>query len=418
MRRAILWTVLGLGCSAGPAGDDEATPSGDTAPETPPEELRRPVQRGSTPNAPEQSPAFAEQTRAPQPAERTRFTTEVVAGGLERPWGLEVLPDGRLIVTEKPGRLRIVAADGRLGDPIAGVPDVTAASDQGGLLDVALAPDFASSRMVYLSYAEDRGAGANGATVARARLSDDETELEGPLDVIFRQMPAWASTKHYGCRLVFAPDGNLFVTLGERSNPEPRELAQDPTNHLGTVVRIAPDGSVPDDNPFVGDPAGADEVWSYGHRNPQSATLDGEGRLWTVEHGPAGGDELNRPLAGRNYGWPEITYGENYNGAPIGEGLTEKAGMEQPVYYWDPVIAPSGMAYYDADLFEGFRGDFLIGGLQAQAVVRLSMRGDLVYTEEWLDVGARVRDVRVAPDGSILALVDASSGQILRLTPR
>lgn len=375
-------------------------------------ELRPPVEQRS-PNASGQTPAFEGQTRAPQPSAQSRFTLETVAEGMRIIWGLEFLPDGRMIVNERPGRMRIVSQDGTVGEPIAGLPEIVAV-DQAGLLDVALDPAFAENRYVYASYAEPRTGNINGTAVFRARLSDDERSLQD-LTVIFRQEPGWNSTKHYGSRLVFTPDGNLFVTLGERSKSEPRQLAQDPTNHIGTVVRIRPDGSVPEDNPFVGRSEGADEVWSYGHRNLQAATLDGAGQLWTVEHGPRGGDELNRPQPGTNYGWPVITYGENYNGQPMGAGITAQDGLEQPVYYWDPVIAPSGMDVYDGTLFPGWSGNLLIGGLQAQAVVRLDVRDGRVFTEEWLDVGTRVRDVKVGPDGAVYVGTDV--GDILRLVP-
>ncbi|HEU4533035.1 MAG TPA: PQQ-dependent sugar dehydrogenase, partial [Polyangiaceae bacterium] len=286
-------------------------------------------------------------------------------------------------------------------------------------LDVALGPNFASDRTIYWSYSEPRGDDENGTSVARARL----TERGGrawldEVRVIFRQAPAWDSTKHFGSRLVFAPDGTLFVTLGERSLPKPREHAQRLDGLLGKTVRLNADGSVPADNPFVGRAGARPEIWSYGHRNLQSAALDGRGRLWTVEHGPRGGDELNRPEAGKNYGWPIITYGINYDGDPIGQGLTQREGLEQPVYYWDPVIAPSGMAWYDAPLFPAWRESFLIGGLVSMGLVVVKMEGDRVAHEERIDLGVRTRDVKVGPDGAVYVVTDRDDGRVLRLTPR
>lgn len=420
MGRFIVLAAL-LGCTAGKSttgvtdADEPSTETDtDTVP-TPTEELRPPVQRGNPPNADWQSPAFDGQRRAPQPATDTAFEVESFATGLVRPWALEVMPDGRLIVTERPGRMRIIETDGTLGDPLSGLPGVVD-SGQGGLLDVALPPDFATSKQVYWSYSEDRGSGENATAVARGTLSADETGLE-TVEVIFQQQPAWASSLHFGSRLVFADDGMLFVTLGERSSVSSRVFAQDPTTHLGAVIRIRPDGSAPDDNPTFDDDNALPELWSKGHRNPQSAALDAQGRLWTVEHGPRGGDELNMPVAGGNHGWPVVTYGEEYSGAKVGSGVTVQEGIEQPVYYWDPVIAPSGMRFYDGDLFEGWQGNILIGGLVAEALVRLTLVDDKVYTEEWLDLGTRVRDVAVAPDGAILVVEDTRQADVLRITP-
>jgi glucose/arabinose dehydrogenase len=362
-------------------------------------------------------PAGAEQTRAPAPASASQVQVTTIARGLEHPWGLAFLPDGRMLVSERPGRLRIAERDGRLSPPLAGVPAV-AADNQGGLLDVALSPDFASSGLVYLSYAEPRGGRANGTAVARGRLvaSGGGGRLEGT-GVIFRQEPAGSGGFHFGSRLAFARDGTLFVTLGERYQ---KETAQDLSRHWGKVVRIAADGSVPEDNPFVGRAGVRAEIWSSGHRNPQSAAIHpGTGKLWTVEHGARGGDEINVPLAGRNYGWPTITYGRDYSGARIGTG-TAAPGLEQPVYYWDPSIAPSGMAFYTADLVPAWKGNLFVGALAGRHLARLILDGERVVAEEKLlvDLAERIRDVRQGPDGALYVLTDAAEGRILRVTAR
>jgi len=366
------------------------------------------------PNAPAQRPAFAGQTRAPVIQDEVRLQLTVVAAGLVNPWGMAELPDGSWLVTERPGRLRLVAPSGTVSQPIGGVPEVDARG-QGGLLDVAVRNDFAQTRRVWLSYAEPRGDGMNATAVATGVLSPDGAALS-QVRVIFQQQPAWRSTHHFGSRLVFDRTGALFVTTGERSSAEPRRLSQDVGTHLGKVLRIAPEGG-----PAVGNPriaGGLPEIWSYGHRNLQSAALGPDGALWTVEHGPRGGDELNRPEPGRNYGWPVISYGLEYSGRTIGEGSTAQAGMEQPVYYWDPVIAPSGMAFYQGDLFPAWRGSVLIGGLIARGLVRLTLDGNRVTGEaRYLQGRERVRDVEVARDGAVMLLTDAQNGALIRVTP-
>jgi aldose sugar dehydrogenase len=334
-----------------------------------------------------------------------------VARGLAHPWGLAFLPDGRMLVTERPGRLRLVGSDGRLSDQLAGVPEV-AAGGQGGLLDVALSPGFAQDRLVYLSFSEPGPGGASTA-VARGRLS--ERGLEGT-QVVWRQQPKVNGTFHWGSRLVFRPDGTLFVTLGDRLSH--REAAQDLAVTLGKIVRINADGSTPRDNPFAGRDGARPEIWSYGHRNVQAAALDATGRLWTVEHGARGGDELNQPQAGRNYGWPIVTYGVDYSGARIGVG-TSRPGMEQPVYYWDPVIAPSGALFYSGDRFRAWQGDLFVGSLQPGRLVRLRLADGRVVLEERyvIDPRERIRDVRQGPDGLIYLLIDSPRGRIVRLEP-
>jgi glucose/arabinose dehydrogenase len=373
----------------------------------------------AAPNVPEFKPAFAGQTRAPAVKTRTAFAVTEVAGGFNKPWALAFLPDGRMLVTEKAaGTLRIVTRQGAKSAPVTGLPP-SDNRDQGGMLDVAVAPDFARSGLIYWSYAEPRQ-GGNGTAVARGRLVADAQapRVEGAT-VIFRMQPTIDSTKHYGGRLVFASDGKLFVALGERSILPGRVQAQDPGSHLGKIVRINPDGSVPKDNPFVGRAGARPEIWSIGHRNIESAALDAKGRLWEVEMGPRGGDELNRPERGKDYGWPTIGYGEEYSGARIHE-RTQANGMEQPAYYWDPVISPSGMIFYSGKLFPEWRGNAFIGGLSSKALVRLVIDGDRVVGEERLltERGERIREVAEGPDGAVYVLTDAPDGRLLRIAPR
>lgn len=334
---------------------------------------------------------------------------EPVAGGLVHPWGLAFLPDGRMLVTERPGRLRIVTPDGQVSAPLAGLPEVHP-HGQGGLLDVALDPAFAENSRVYFSFAEPGEGGASTA-VGRGRL---EGEALLDVEVIFVQQPKVSGDAHFGSRLAFAPDGSLFVTLGERFKFEP---AQDLANHLGTIVRIHPDGTVPDDNPFVGQANALPEIWSYGHRNVQAGTIHPEtGALWAIEHGPRGGDEINVPEAGRNYGWPLVSWGMHYDGRPIPDPPT-RPDLAQSIYQWTPVIAPSGMTFYTGNRFPAWQGNLLVGGLVARAIVRLEADGQAVTEVERIGLGARIRDVVQGPDGAVYALTDQASGEILRLTP-
>ncbi|MBX3703192.1 MAG: PQQ-dependent sugar dehydrogenase [Steroidobacteraceae bacterium] len=347
--------------------------------------------------------------------ERARVRVVEVAAGLEHPWGLAFLPDGRMLVTERPGRLRILGSDGSLSAPVAGLPAVHAIG-QGGLLDVAADPDFSANRFIYLSYAERRGGETNGTTVARARLADDA--LTG-LEVIFRQQPAVESPAHFGGRLVFARDGRLFLTLGERSARHFIDRAQSLEDHFGKVVRIERDGRVPADNPFAGRADARPEIWSLGHRNPQGAALHPDtGELWSSEHGPRGGDELNVVRAGRNYGWPVITYGVAYSGDPIGIG-THHQGMEQPVYQWTPSIGTSGLAFYTAERIPGWKGSAFVGGLVGRQLARLELDGERVLRVEELFTGLRerIRDVRQGPDGLLYLLTDSPQGRLLRVEP-
>jgi len=368
------------------------------------------------PNAADQKPQSPDQTRAPLPATLTKPAVAIVAEGLPQLWSLEFLPDGGMLVTAKEGRMFIIGANGAVGADIRGIPEV-ASGGQGGLLDVALAPDYETTNEIFFSFSEPRE-GGNGTSVARARLVRESNggRIEN-LTVIFRQTPTFNGGNHFGSRLVFGQNGALFVTVGERSNAAVRVQAQDVASGLGKVFRIDRNGAALPDNPLVGTAGALPEIWSLGHRNMQAATIDDKGRLWTVEHGPRGGDELNRPEAGKNYGWPEVTYGIDYSGAPIGEGLTTQTGTEQPVYYWDPVIAPSGMAFYQGDQFPEWKGAFLVGGLVAQAIVVLHMDGDRVAAEEHVPLGARVRDVKVAMDGSVIAITETRGGgsRIMRL---
>jgi glucose/arabinose dehydrogenase len=347
--------------------------------------------------------------------DKVEVIIETVARNLENPWGLAFLPDNRMLVTERPGRLRIADADGTLSEPIRGVPRVVARG-QGGLLDVALDPNFAQNRLVYLSFAEDRGEGRAGTSVARGRLNANATALEA-VQIVFRQEPTHTGNNHWGSRLIFDRDGNLFVTLGDRFDL--RNQAQKPANHLGKIVRIKPDGGAAPNNPFLNRENARPEIWSLGHRNVQSAALHPTtGELWTVEHGARGGDEVNIPQKGKNYGWPVISYGVDYSGAKIGEG-TKKEGLEQPVYYWDPSIAPSGMAFYTGDKFPAWRGSILVGALAGKLVSRLETNGNRVTGEERMleQLGERIRDVRQGPDGLVYLLTDSRNGRILRMKP-
>jgi glucose/arabinose dehydrogenase len=356
--------------------------------------------------------AQAPRSPTPKPIDGV-VRAETVARGLEHPWGLAFLPDGRMLVTERPGRLRLVDRDGRISAPLAGVPTVQARG-QGGLLDVALDPRFGENRLVYLSYAEPGDGGTAGTAVARGRLGDAGIDQ---VRVIYRQQPKVSGTNHFGSRLVFARDGTLFVTQGDRYTY--RDGAQDLAVGFGKIMRIHPDGSVPHDNPFVGRAGAQPEIWSSGHRNIQGATLHpATGQLWIVEHGPRGGDELNRPEAGKNYGWPVITYGAEYWGPRIGEG-TAKPGMEQPLYYWDPVIAPSGLLFYTGDAIPDWKGSLLIGSLRPGLLVRLDLaEGRVAQEERYLaDLAERIRDVRQGPDGHPYLLTDRSDGRILRVVP-
>ena len=341
------------------------------------------------------------------------ITVETVAGGLVHPWALAFLPDGRMLVTERPGRMRIVTPDGALSPPLAGVPQVVARS-QAGLLDVALDRGFAQNRTIYFCFNADVGGAVE---VARALVDAGATPRLDQVTIIFRQQGPPASGLNLACRIAQAPDGSLFVSLGDHFSA--RDEAQNLANHIGKIVRIKPDGSVPPDNPFVNKAGAKPEIWSFGHRNSQGAAINpATGKFWMHEHGPRGGDEIKIPEAGKNYGWPVIGYGIDYNGARIHEA-TSKPGMEQPVKYWVPSIAPSGMAFYSGRLVPAWRGNLFVGALAGQMLVRLEVSGDTVGREERLLTGLRerVRDVREGPDGALYLLTDNSAGRILRVAP-
>ena len=375
-------------------------------------------------NNPEQKPAVAGQTDAPEQKGNVAFDVVTVAEGLQNPWGLAFLPGGKMLVTERPGRLRVLSADGKLSAPVTGLPPVDARG-QGGLLDVALDPGFAKNNLIYWSYAEPREGGENNTAVARGKFVDDAAAPRvDEVQVIYHQAPTLASRLHFGSRLVFGRDGTLFVTQGDRSDIPGRMQAQKMESGIGKIVRINTDGSIPKDNPFVGKEGVRPEIWSIGHRNIQSAALHPTtGELWEVEHGTRGGDEINIARKGKDYGWPTIAYGIEYRGGAITGNITQQAGMEQPLYYWDPIIGPSGMTFYTGSLFPAWKGNLFIGGHGTRDLVRLVLDGEKVVGEERLlkDLQPKpeaIRDVRTGPDGALYVVTDGAAGRILKLVPK
>jgi glucose/arabinose dehydrogenase len=370
-----------------------------------------------SPEGRDQKPAFAGQTRACAVKGNVAFDVTVVAKGLQNPWAVEPMPNGDLLVTERPGRMRIVSASGEVREPIAGLPRIEARG-QGGLLDVALSPKFESDRTLYWAFTEPRE-GGNATSVARGVLSQDGKSV-GDVRVIFQALPTYAGTHHFGSRLAFGPDGMLYVTTGDRSDRAMRPHAQRWDGHMGKTLRITTDGKPAPGNPFLGQADRKPEIWSTGHRNIQSAAFDAQGRYWTVEHGARGGDELNLIEKGKNYGWPIQTFGLEYSGAPIADSKTDVPGMERPVYYWDPVIAPSGAQFHSGNGFPAWKGNLFIGGLRAGALVRLVIEGNRVTGEEHLlgDRKQRVRDVREGRDGSLYVVTDEANGELWRISPK
>lgn len=350
----------------------------------------------------------------------TTLRTELLAEGLDHPWALAFIGDGRILLTERSGEMRIYQPGAALSAPLTGLPRIEVGG-QGGLLDVITDSKFAENRMIYFCYSEEAnartGGNGNSTALASARLSNDLKKLE-QVKVLFSQKPKFASRAHFGCRIVERPDGTLFMTLGERYSR--MQDAQTLDNHHGKIIRIRKDGSIPPDNPYVGKAAALPEIWSIGHRNSQGATLGPDGRLWMHEHGPQGGDEINRPEAGKNYGWPVISYGENYGGGKIGAGLTAQAGMEQPLYQWTPSIAPSGMTFLRSTRYgKAWQGNLFVGSLKFRYLARLELKDGKVVREERLlpTLEQRVRDVREGPDGLLYILTDEANGQLLRLLP-
>ena len=411
MRYAIV-TLLAAGILAGcnAAADEMPQAAADNSPPgCRPLESRDPNGRG-------QEPAFPGQTRACAVESNVGFEVEVLATDLDHPWAVEPMPDGDLLVTERAGRMRIIGANGSVGAPLQGLPAVDA-EGQGGLLDVALSPDFATDRTVFWSYSEPRQ-GGNGTTVARGVLSADRRSLQ-QVSVIYRALPTYDNDMHFGSRVLVGPDRNLYITMGERSDANMRHHAQELDNHLGKIVRIAMDGSTPPGNPFVARTGAQPQIWSLGHRNVQAAAFDPEGRLWAIEHGTNGGDELNRIEAGENYGWPVQAYGIEYRGGAIAGASTNPPGFRQPIYYWDPVIAPSGAQFYTGSAFPAWRGSLFVGALREQRLVRLVIENDRVTGEEHLltNRGQRIRDVRQGPDGALYIVTDEDDGELWRITP-
>ena len=407
--RALLPVLLSILAGCSPADTTVAQGRATSSP-------CRPLETGAA-NASSQRPTFQGQTRACGVTSNVAFDVQVVAKGLDNPWAVEPLPAGGFLITEKSGRMRVVSATGVVGEPIRGVPEVDDGG-QGGLLDVALGPTFAKDRIIYWSYSEPRQ-GGNATSVARGALSADAKRLDN-VRVIFRALPTYDGSAHFGSRLNFGPDGMLYITLGERSSMQIRPQAQQMDSHMGKTIRIRADGGVPSDNPFVGRKGALPEIWSIGHRNVQSATFDPQGRFWIVDHGPRGGDEVNIVEKGKNYGWPVVTFGQEYSGRAIANSTTTREGFVDPIYYWDPVIAPSGLEFYTGNAFPAWKGSLFVGALREQRLVRLVLKDKRVVGEEHLlvDRGERIRDVRQGPDGALYVVTDDDNGELWRIAPR
>lgn len=419
----VAFALLLLGSSVA-ACNQQTTSTDESDDQQPTEQAAQPTAQNDCkpletrePNVPEQQPTFPQQTRACGITSQTDFDVVVLAKGLEQPWAVEPLPNGDLLVTEKPGRIRIVSASGETGQPITGIPAVDA-DGQGGLLDVALSPDFENDRTIFWSFSEPRGNGKNATSVARGVLSEDRKKLE-QVKVIFQAKPAYDGALHFGSRLAFGPDGMLYVTLGERSDLEMRPQAQHMDSHMGKILRITRDGKPAPDNPFLNQQGALPEIYTVGHRNVQAATFDDQGRLWTIAHGPQGGDEVNLIQKGKNYGWPLVSFGEEYSGQPIPNSVTTKEGYVDPVYYWDPVIAPSGAQFYTGSAFPEWKGNLFVGSLKDQKLVRLQLEDGKVTGEEHLlkDRNQRIRDVRQGPDGALYIVTDRQNGELWKITP-
>ncbi len=389
------------------------SPKSDTT-QSLPDTLLPPVET-KQPNTPQYKPAFEGQTRAGGVKTKTELDVKLLTDKLVNPWGLVCLPDGRLLITEKEGTMRIATTGGQLSAPITGLPKVNS-SGQGGLLGVNIDPGFATNRIVYWSFSEDKPEGTLTA-VAKGRLAADEKTIENAI-VIYRAYPAFKSSLHYGSRIVIDKKGNLYVSTGERSNIESRPQAQQLNSALGKIVYITTEGKPVSSNPFINQPDAKPEIYSYGHRNVQGLAIHPvTGDLWNGEFGPRGGDEINLIQPGKNYGWPTITYGIEYSGTKIGDSITQKQGMEQPVYYWDPVISPSGMVFYHADLIPEWKNNLLMGCLSGMHIVRLVIKDNKVVGEERLltSENKRFRDVTVGKDGAVYAVCDGASGSLYRI---
>jgi aldose sugar dehydrogenase len=419
----IVLALAGTGCNQSATTTEEGTQttSTDTTKTTEPaaptaQTDRKPLETREA-NVPDQKPTFPEQNRASGITSDAAFDVVVLAKNLENPWAVEPLPNGDLLVTEKPGRLRMITAAGQVGQPITGLPKVDARG-QGGLLDVALSPGFANDRTIYWSFSEPRANG-NATSVAKGVLSADNKSLS-QVKVIFQAKPTYNGDKHFGSRLAFDSDGMLFVTLGERSDLEIRPQAQQMNSHMGKILRITTDGKPAPGNPFMNQQGAMPEIWTVGHRNVQAAAFDDQGRLWIVEHGPQGGDEVNLIEKGKNYGWPLVTFGEEYSGDPIPNAVTTKQGYVDPVYYWDPVIAPSGAQFYSGSAFPQWKGNLFVGSLKDKKLVRLQLENDRVTGEEHLltDRNQRIRDVRQGPDGSLFIVTDEKNGELWKVSPK